>query len=410
MKLDDQQFISALRSALHYLYEPDQLHRSPLIGFFNLTGLVDATLALQQLLLDAIQALKPGNEDSPQSKAWRLYDLLYYRYVHGYERMKVAIQLGISDRQLSREQKNAIEALALHLWKTHQFDTAQAVPSSSPGVPSQAAISDQDSQAWIQNLTPEKPSPWKPIIISVIDLLRPLIHENRVLLRYQPDESLPDLPVPQVALRHSMLTILGWLIPQARQGELIISTAITDQRLIIHAQVPGREIANSSPNPEIEAARQLIEGVGGSLEISGRLNTTELRLAVPALALTPVLVIDDNPDTIQLFQRYVQGSRYTIIGLQEPAETLPLIEKIQPRIILVDVMMPELDGWDLITQFRLNQQLQHIAIIICSILPQENLALSLGADGFLQKPVMPQPFLAMLDRHMNRLSQEPDHL
>lgn len=409
MKLDDQQFISALRSALHYLYETDQLHRSPLIEFFDLSGRVDATLALQQILLDAIQSLKPGDDDPHQVKAWQLYDLLFFRYVRGYERIKVANQLGISDRQLSREQKNAIEALALSLWKTYPPGAAQAHQPTGAGNLARPALGNEAGPAWSEMLPEEKPSAWKPVLLSVLDLLRPLIRENDVLLRYHPEESLPDLLVPQSALRHSLLTILGWMIPQARQAEMILTPTFKHKHLILAAQVPGLVFACNCPDPEIDVARGLIERVGGSLELVTGPNPAEIRLNLPALAKIPVLVIDDNPDTIQLFQRYAQDSRYTIIGLQEPATAPQFIENIKPRILLVDVMMPELDGWDLITQLRINRQLQDTAVIICSILPQESLALSLGADGFLQKPVLPQVFLDALDRLMDRFTQEPDN-
>jgi CheY-like chemotaxis protein len=161
----------------------------------------------------------------------------------------------------------------------------------------------------------------------------------------------------------------------------------------------------------------LIERAGGSLEYVAENRQADadaaradcIRISLPALALIPVLVIDDNPDTIQLFQRYVQGTRYSVVGLQEPAEALRVIGAVNPRILLIDVMMPELDGWDLLTQIRLNHLLPNAAVLICSILPQESLARSLGADGFLQKPVLPQDFLNALDRQMDRLSQEPDH-
>lgn len=116
-----------------------------------------------------------------------------------------------------------------------------------------------------------------------------------------------------------------------------------------------------------------------------------------------VLVIDDNADIIHLFQRYVQGTRYSVVGLQDPTAVAEWIERIDPRILLLDVMMPGLDGWDLLTQLRLKQQLRRSAVLICSILPQERLAISLGADGFLQKPVLPQDFLNALDGQLARL-------
>ncbi len=104
-------FVGDLRSALHYLYDPDQLRRSSLASLFGVSGF-DAAAALQRILTDAVEALQPGADEPPQSRAWRIYDALVYRYVRRFERDVVADQLGISGRQLRREQRAALEVLA----------------------------------------------------------------------------------------------------------------------------------------------------------------------------------------------------------------------------------------------------------------------------------------------------------
>jgi CheY-like chemotaxis protein len=427
MDINSDQFITLLRSALHHLYEPDQLRRSPLAPLLGIAERVDASSALQKVLLQAIEDLRPGDEEAQQSQSWMNYEVLFYRYVRGYAREAVANQLGISDRQLSREQRTAIETMAQHLWKAYQLEgahgplpgadltaaqqsTSAAQPASAaqPGNDRPAYTGQSTAAAWIEALPTEKPSPWKPVLLSVMDLLGPLIHENDVAVQYDVDSSLPDLLVPQVVLRHSLLNLLGWMIPLARQGELILTPSLAEQAILITIQIPGRTLPGGAPDPAASMARQLIERVNGRLDLFTSSLPAEIRLSIPALAQITVLVIDDNADTIQLFQRYVQGSRYSIVGLQEPAEALRLVEKINPRIILMDVMMPEFDGWDLLTQMRQSHLAPNAAIVICSILPQEGLARSLGADGFLQKPVLPQDFLNALDHQMEHFHKEPD--
>jgi CheY-like chemotaxis protein len=96
-----------------------------------------------------------------------------------------------------------------------------------------------------------------------------------------------------------------------------------------------------------------------------------------------------------------------VTGVQQPAEARQMAERLHPRIIVMDVMMPELDGWDLLTQLRQDPWFHNTAIIICSILPQEELARSLGANSFLQKPVLPQDFLKELDRQIGASLEKP---
>jgi CheY-like chemotaxis protein len=66
-------------------------------------------------------------------------------------------------------------------------------------------------------------------------------------------------------------------------------------------------------------------------------------------------------------------------------------------VVLLDVMMPEVDGWELLGQLRQNPATSHLPVVVCTILPQEELARSLGANAFLQKPISRDDFLRVLD-------------
>jgi CheY-like chemotaxis protein len=424
MDINNEQFVILLRSALHYLYDPDQLRRSPLAILFDVSNRVDAAFALQKILIDAIEGIRPEENEPPQSRGWLLHDVLFFRYVQGYERHAVANQLGISDRQLSRDQRAALETLAQYLWKTYPLEAStmhnlslvsSQSSDSTEGIPiTTLPISrgENENYAWIEDLPAEKPSVWKYTVLSVLELLRQLISQNEVQFVYEPSLELPDLLVPQNALRHSLLNILGLLIPLAHQGKLLLIPGLTSQALSITVVIPSSGSSNPFPiaslmaQPSLGVAQQLVERVGGSLHFVEKPEQLEVAFTIPALAQIPVLIIDDNADIIQLFQRYVQGTRYTVVGASGPAEFYQLLDQIHPRIILMDVMMPELDGWDLLSQLRQERQIQNTAIIICSILPQESLARSLGADSFLQKPVLPQDFLHALDEQINHLADE----
>jgi len=111
-----------------------------------------------------------------------------------------------------------------------------------------------------------------------------------------------------------------------------------------------------------------------------------------------VLVVDDNPGTRQLLQRYAASSRFQIIATDDVRQVISLAQEYQVQAIVLDVMMPEVDGWDLLSQIRHHPATQHTPIAICTILPQEQLSHLLGADAFIQKPVQQRTFLEVLDR------------
>ena len=120
--------------------------------------------------------------------------------------------------------------------------------------------------------------------------------------------------------------------------------------------------------------------------------------AVPAIEQLAVLCIDDNADTLQLYKRYLAGGRYLFAGLRDPQEALAVAGSLAPRIIVLDVMLPGVDGWELLGRLRAHPRTRDVPIIICSILPQRQLALALGAAGFLQKPLTQEALLQALDR------------
>ena len=109
-----------------------------------------------------------------------------------------------------------------------------------------------------------------------------------------------------------------------------------------------------------------------------------------------MLVIDDNQDTIQLFHRYVQGTRYALVGVSNPDEVARALERTQPRIILLDVMMPQVDGWETLRRIQEHTGVGAIPVIMFSGQVDERSpgeAASRGAQGFIGKPFDPRSLI-----------------
>lgn len=396
------QFVAWLRSALHHLYDPDQLRRSPLARLFGIEGF-DAAATLQRILIEAIESLQPAPTESAQSRAWRIYDALAYRYVRGFDRDAVADQLGISGRQLRREQRAALEVLADVLWK--QFGLARmaaAAPTIEPKNPDATS-----APAWLRDLPPDKPAELGQLLPATLDLARSLARQWNVELREELDEELRTAAVPQVAVRYALLGLLGILIPRSRGGTVVVSVGRTaaGAQLSVAGSLAETDAGLSEREAlNLEVTRQLVEAIGGRLTLEPAAGGRSLvaRCDLPMQRRTLVLAVDDNPDVLQLFERYVAGTAYGLATTREPGQCLRLARELAPDIIVLDVMMPGVDGWDLLAQLRSDGATANAAVIVCTVLPQESLALALGADAFLQKPVSREEFLAALDRHRLR--------
>ena len=148
------------------------------------------------------------------------------------------------------------------------------------------------------------------------------------------------------------------------------------------------------------AARHLVGRLGGhwssSIDSSGRARVVCTLGDQPRCT---VLVIDDNENLVQLFQRYVADANYQLIGARDGQEGLRLAEEIAPDLVILDVMMPQNDGWEVLQWFQSQVTTRHIPVVLCSVLNDPELALSLGAADYLEKPVTRASLLKLLSRY-----------
>jgi CheY-like chemotaxis protein len=100
-----------------------------------------------------------------------------------------------------------------------------------------------------------------------------------------------------------------------------------------------------------------------------------------------VLVIDDNEGLVELLGRYLTGHNCRVTAATSGQEGLKLAQELLPDAIILDVMMPEMDGWEFLQRLRAQPQMGATPVIICSIFNDPELAYSLGASANLPKPV-----------------------
>lgn len=410
-ELTYEQFVIYLRSALHYLYDPVHLRGSPLVELLRLTHEFDTAAALQQHLTTAIRQLKPAEDETPQSRAWRIYDILNFQYVRQLGREAVALQLGISERQLRREQRMALEMLAQHLWPARTSAVTQpswpvaAAPLHQPPDADQAL---SEELVWLKKNETAQHTPLGEALLTVQQLAQPLAQQWQVTLQVVVPPALAALPVAPLALRSILLTILSVAIPQAGQGPVVMTatrTAVALELTVTSGDHTARQLPfTAKETASLQTAHNLAAFYGAQLLFPQPATAAFVAaLTLPIPEQIPVLVIDDNADWLELQQRYAAGSRYQVIGTRDPTTAAALAVQVQPAVILLDVMMHNVDGWQILSELRQEPITAQIPVIICTILPVADLALSLGANAFLQKPVTQHQFLQTLDQLLQSL-------
>ncbi|MBN1221415.1 MAG: response regulator [Anaerolineae bacterium] len=409
--LTRKQFLKHLREALNHLYDPKFLRQSPLAELFGVADRFDTSSHLQNILTEAIETMKTEIDEPLHSHQRRVYELLLYRYIEQFSQKEVADQFDISVRHLRREQEAALEALAYRLWEQFYPETEVNKNSAPQTASAQTPATDilvNDELAWLKNVPLESTADLQQTLPIVLDLIRPLATQHKVSLNPTIADNLPRLVIHLVALRQILLNLLTVAINRLPERQIIISAQPDNWEVQI--QVRGKHRISPAGSfsdqqkASLEMTQQMVKLSGGRLILSGDDAPFKATLNLPALEQLPVLVIDDNADTLQLLQRYATGTRYRLIAAQNPEQALSLVDQLRPQIVVLDVMMPQMDGWELLGWLRQHPITEHVPIIVCTILAQEELALSLGADAFIPKPVQRQDFLATLDRQVEMMA------
>jgi CheY-like chemotaxis protein len=100
-----------------------------------------------------------------------------------------------------------------------------------------------------------------------------------------------------------------------------------------------------------------------------------------------ILVIDDDPAVRTLLKSYLTKIGYQVAVAAGGEEGLRLGKKLHPNAITLDVMMPGMDGWEVLTRLKADEELAHIPVIMLTIVEDKDIGYSLGAAEYLVKPV-----------------------
>lgn len=381
-----ESFIEDVKQVLENLYDFPYLQRHPLAETApKSNGNENAGQNLRREVISAIEAHNPGDMSFHSPHA-RLYNLLHMHYVEAMTIQETSNELSISTRQAYRDLKRGQISIAEILWANrHQ----------QPNPP--LANRDTVVQSEVSRLNAN------PVTTSISILLRnamraveKLAESHQVILDLQP----PLTPItittnPSVA-QQVIVNLLSHAIKHAGNDRLEIDVQGKGNGGGVYLQlrfIPQDNFADPiRPNDVI---MQLVDHLGWGYSQSETNGTHTIQVQFATNTPT-ILIIDDNEALIDLLKRYLAETGFRIVGTQQGLEGIRLAQEIQPDLVILDVMMPEMDGWEVLQRLRIQPQTENVPVIICSVFNDPELASSLGATMLIPKPINKERFLDAL--------------
>lgn len=271
------------------------------------------------------------------------------------------------------------------------------------------------------------------LISSVMSTAVGLVKEKPIKLVKKVPEDLPHVNADPIRVRQVMINLLSNAAKFTDEGEIIVEAALETGgsgqpmvRLSVTDSGPGIEEkdqsklfqafsqVDDSPTRKtggsglgLSISQRLVHMHGGEIGLhsqAGRGSTFFFTLPVhhePEAELPSgklILAIDDDPQVISLYERYLQNEGYQVVALTDPARAVERAAELKPFAVTLDIMMPGIDGWQVLSSLKTNPETRDIPVMICSIIEEQERGFSLGAADYLVKPILEEEMIRALDR------------
>jgi len=116
-----------------------------------------------------------------------------------------------------------------------------------------------------------------------------------------------------------------------------------------------------------------------------------------------VLVIEDNEQNLYLIRFLLEKNGFTVIEATDGEKGVEMAKKTKPHLILLDVQLPQMDGYAVARELRKNSELAKTSIVAVTsyaMVGDRERALAAGADGYIEKPIDPDTFIVKIAQHL----------
>jgi CheY-like chemotaxis protein/anti-sigma regulatory factor (Ser/Thr protein kinase) len=284
-------------------------------------------------------------------------------------------------------------------------------------------------------------------VVSTIDAL---VKKNDNTLKVEVDPALGAMRADVTKVRQALFNLLSNAAKFTHRGKIVlvvkgehedgveqVRMAVSDSGIGIPAEKLDRVFEEFSQADDsttrdyggtglgLSISRRFCQMMGGDITVEstvGEGSTFTIRLpiqveagkgtetseaAVEVPAAVPqkpgeervVLVIDDDPDALDLLGRTLQGAGVRVVTTSDGREAVSLARTLQPAVITLDVLMPGMDGWEVLRQLKADPETRDIPVLMVTMTEDRELGYALGATEFLTKPVNRGQLVQLLERY-----------
>ncbi|MBI5354278.1 MAG: GAF domain-containing protein [Chloroflexi bacterium] len=273
------------------------------------------------------------------------------------------------------------------------------------------------------------------VVNSVLSTISGLVKDRPIQLKRIIPASLPTVRADTIRVRQVLLNLLTNASKFTDEGDIVVEVSLTqgpsrrneikvsvtdtgpgiseqDQAKLFQAfsQVddsPTRKSGGTGLGLSI--CKQLITMHGGRIWVDSELGKgSTFSFTLPLFRKEGddsdtnvnkvILSIDDDSGVIELYERYLHPQGYQVVPLTDPAQALERVKQLKPFAVTLDIMMPGIDGWQILDSLKGDPDTRNIPVIVCSIIEDLEKGFNLGASDYLVKPILEDDLVNALDR------------
>jgi len=400
MTLGLDELTEQTRKALRHLDDPLYLESMPLareiVHAAGSSG-VPAGKLLRSTFRVAIMSMEPSSLGDGSLVDASTYQVLYRYAIMRKAMTAIAQELGMSVRSGYYALSRATEALARIIQDLIEpGDTEGAAGVAIASLPSQRV---RDELLRLASGHPQDVGLVR-LLGEIVRDLEPLARQAGVELRLLAPQQELRVATKRVLLRQAIMNLLSWLVVSSASRQVTVRLAEGVETVVIGIDaVLSEELAREGPDAPHAMARRIAGALGLRWQETHQQGHCRVSIEIPRSSRKHVLVVDDNEGMIALIRRYLQSHPYVVWGAHDGQEALDLLPEAKPDVIILDVMLPTQDGWEVLGMLRDACQATgcDVHVVVCSIINDPRLARALGANAFVHKPLTRAGLLQALE-------------